>query len=108
MRRVMLALVFVFLFAFQAQAGNIFIEEGDLYTDSGIAVDFDGDMDELARVHILMGKVDNIEQFKQLGLNIDLEIGQKLKLLNKGDGEWEILDLASEKPLGVLSKVIVQ
>ena len=108
MKNMLVIMGLILLFATPSLAGNIFIEEGDLFIGSGIEVEFQGDQQELERIHILMAKVTDVEQFKALGLGFDLEPGQKLKLLNKGDGEWDILDLLTEKPLGTISNVIVK
>lgn len=106
MKKIALLLILV-LFAAQAWASNIFIEEGDLFIGSTVAVELQ-DIPVQAEPKVLFGKVTNPKAFHELGFKIDFKEGQKLKLLNRGDDEWEVLDLASGKPLGTLTGVVIK
>ena len=100
MKQMVTVLIACLFFASQAAGGNIFIEEGDLFTATGIQT-----KSTLKNVKVgesVIGILKRPEQILDWGFEKGLKEGSKLKLLNKGNNVWEVFDLDSEKKLGRL------
>ena len=98
-RQILPALGLLLLFSLPALAGNIFIEEGDLYTGIDV-MNFSGDFEKLANEKVIMGEVTDVAQFEKLGFGVHVKPGQKLRLMNQGNGTWRIADDVTNEVFG--------
>ena len=101
MVRFFLIAAMVLMLASSALAGNIFIEEGDLFI--GTSVNKVAQLEAVPVGKSITAKVENVQVMQKLGFK-DVKLGREILLLNDGGGKWRIKMVSTGQEIAVTLK----
>ena len=101
MKRLFLIAAMVLMMVSTALAGNIFIEEGDLFIATSL--NNAADLKNIPVGKGITAKVEDAKAMHKLGFK-DVKVGREILLLNDGGGKWRLKLVSTGEEIAVKLK----